>query len=103
MAKGSTIRQARYDSTHCKGFYLKLNNVYDSDIIDKLSGLESKQGYIKQLIRQDLARTCSVPGSSVPVSFGQASMDMLKEKAAAQGISVPDLIAVIVNEQLLRT
>ena len=101
MAKGSTIRQARYDSTHCKGFYLKLNNVYDSDIIDKLSGLESKQGYIKQLIRQDLARTGSDKGS-VSVSFSPAAMSILEENAKEKGLSVSDLVSVIVNEQLIR-
>ena len=57
MATKATERQRRYDSTHCTGFYLKLNNATDSDIIEKLATLESKQGYIKQLIREDIART----------------------------------------------
>lgn len=54
MATKATIRQARYDSTHCTGFYLKLHNVNDADIMAKLATVESKQGYIKQLIRQDI-------------------------------------------------
>ena len=57
MPTKATIRQARYDSTHCTGFYLKLNNETDADVIEKLLTMESKQGYIKQLIREDIART----------------------------------------------
>ena len=67
MATKATERQRRYDSTHCTGFYLKLNNETDSDVIYKLSKLKSKQGYIKQLIREDIARTRSVHDTdSVP-------------------------------------
>ena len=34
---------------------LKLNKHTDSDIIEKLSTVPSKQGYIKQLIKADIA------------------------------------------------
>ena len=61
MAKNSTIIKARYDATHTKPYYFKLHLEYDSDIINKLDNVESRQGYIKQLIRDDIARTCSVP------------------------------------------
>jgi hypothetical protein len=44
----------RYDKTHCKGVYLKLNLRTDADIIEKLASVPNKQGYIKQLIRRDL-------------------------------------------------
>lgn len=57
MATKASERQKKYDSTHCTGFYLKLNNVSDADIISALAEKESKQGYIKQLIRDDIART----------------------------------------------
>lgn len=46
--------QNRYDKTHCKGVYLKLNLRTDADIIEKLAIVQNKQGYIKQLIRRDL-------------------------------------------------
>lgn len=59
MATKATERQRRYDIVHCTGFYLKLHNENDSDIIAKLSTMKSKQGYIKQLIREDIARTRS--------------------------------------------
>lgn len=108
MAKSHSIAQAKYDKEHCKVYTMKMNLVNDSDVIDHLEQQQSKQGYIKDLIRQDIARTrsvpCSpVPTSSVPVSLCKASMEILEEKAAEKGISVPDLIAVMVNEQLLRT
>ncbi len=66
----SKIRaNAKYDSTHCTGLYLKFNNGTDSDILEKLSSVPNRQGYIKSLIRQDIG-TCSVPKQtdSVPVS-----------------------------------
>lgn len=49
--------QERYDRYNTKGFYLKLNIKTDADIIKALSTKKSKQGYIKQLIREDLARS----------------------------------------------
>lgn len=35
---------------------LKLNNNTDKDIIEKLASVPSKQGYIRALIRQDIAK-----------------------------------------------
>lgn len=35
---------------------IKLNNNTDKDIIEKLASVPSKQGYIRALIRQDIAR-----------------------------------------------
>ena len=66
MAKSHSIAQAKYDSTHCKSYSLKLNLENDSDIIDRLEEVESKQGYIKELIRQDISRTCPEKAGSVP-------------------------------------
>ena len=74
MAKSHSIAQAKYDSTHCKYYTLKMNLETDSDIIEKLSTVESKQGYIKQLIREDLARTRT---DSVPVSESDNDMEPL--------------------------
>ena len=61
MAKKHSIAQAKYDSTHCKYYTLKMNLVTDSDIIDILSEQDSMQGYIKQLIRDDIKRTSTRP------------------------------------------
>ena len=57
MAKNHSIAQAKYDSTHCKYYSLKMNLENDADVIARLTEVESMQGYIKQLIRDDIART----------------------------------------------
>ena len=62
MATRKSINQSNYDRKHCRTYGLKLNLATDADIIEKLSTVDSMQGYIKQLIRQDIARTC--PGSA---------------------------------------
>jgi len=61
MADTRTQIQARYDAKNRKSFAIKLNYNYDSDIISKLESVESVNGYIKQLIREDITRTGSVP------------------------------------------
>ena len=61
MADTRTQIQARYDAKNRKSFAIKLNYNYDTDIIEKLKTVESVNGYIKQLIRDDIARTGSVP------------------------------------------
>ena len=66
MAKKHSVAQAKYDSTHCKYYSFKFHLVNDADVIDRLEQQETKQGYIKQLIRQDIARTCSKKAGSVP-------------------------------------
>jgi hypothetical protein len=43
-----------YDSQNTMQIKLKLNTKTDKDIINKLRSAQSKQGYIKQLIRADL-------------------------------------------------
>lgn len=45
---------AKYDKTNIQGLYIKLHKTKDKDIIDKLESVESKQGYIKKLIREDI-------------------------------------------------
>lgn len=56
MPTKATQRQARYDSTHTVRISLKLNRSTDADILAKLATVDSKQGYIKMLIRADLAK-----------------------------------------------
>lgn len=45
----------KYDATHTIRIGLKLNKGTDADIIEWLSRLENRQGYIKKLIREDIA------------------------------------------------
>ena len=48
--------QAKYDAEHTTGVYLKLNKKNDADILDRLASVSNKQGYIKELIREDIKR-----------------------------------------------
>lgn len=48
--------QAKYDKDNTKQYRLKLNISSDRDIIDRLAAVDNKQGYIKRLIREDMAR-----------------------------------------------
>lgn len=61
MAKNATIIKNRYDKKHMKQYLLKYHLVNDADIIEKLDSVPSKQGYIRNLIREDIARTGSIP------------------------------------------
>lgn len=45
----------RYDAKTAYKVGLKLNKKTDTAIIEKLESVESKQGYIKRLILQDIA------------------------------------------------
>lgn len=45
---------AKYDSQNTVTVHLKLNRRTDADIIDRLGLSGNKQGYIKDLIRQDI-------------------------------------------------
>lgn len=96
MPKKSTVNQYKYDATHCRTFRMKLNLTIDADIIAKLTSVPSIQGYLKQLVRKDLSDTVSV-------SFPDPTLESLKERAEKIGVSVPDLVKIIVSEQLIRT
>jgi len=45
---------AKYDAANTKQIHLKLNRKTDADILEQLEKQESVQGYIKQLIREDI-------------------------------------------------
>lgn len=53
-SKAQLAAQARYDAKNTIQIHLKLNTTTDADIIKKLEEVESKQGYIKELIRVDI-------------------------------------------------
>ena len=46
---------AKYQKKNTRMFTLRLNLNTDMDIINKLEQVENKQGYIKKLIRTDIA------------------------------------------------
>lgn len=56
MPLPATERQARYDAANTAQVKLKLNIVTDADILAHLAQQDSKQGYIKALIRADITK-----------------------------------------------
>lgn len=51
--------QARYDRANTKQVLLKLNRNTDGDILERLQQVGNVQGYIKALIRRDIAESGS--------------------------------------------
>lgn len=45
-----------YEKNNCTRVSIKLGNKTDADIIEQLNKQENKQGYIKQLIRNDIRK-----------------------------------------------
>lgn len=65
MAKTSEAQiraNKKYDAANTRGVYLKLNITHDADVIAWLEEVaqrdpvKGKQGYIKDLIRKDMAK-----------------------------------------------
>lgn len=56
--------QARYERDKCTRVAIKLVNNTDADIIAHLDSLPNKQGYIKALIRADIARKSKSDGET---------------------------------------
>ena len=56
MSSNHTVAQAKYDKVHRRVYGFRLHNEIDKDIIEKLSSVPSMQGYIKQLIRNDIKK-----------------------------------------------
>ena len=52
--KRTSLRSDKYDKVNTKKICIKLNIKYDSDIIEFLNSLSNKQGYIKNLIRENI-------------------------------------------------
>jgi len=56
--KKSTAKE-RYDARTAVRISLKLNKGTDADVLQRLEDVPSKQGYIKTLIRADIAKAKS--------------------------------------------
>ena len=57
MATEAQKRAVRkYDDANTTKVMLKLNDRTDKDILEQLEKVGNKQGYIKQLIREDMKR-----------------------------------------------
>ena len=48
--------QQRYSKKYMKNVALPINTKTEQDIIEKLNSVPNKSGYIKQLIRADIAK-----------------------------------------------
>ena len=92
MATAAQIKAtAKYDKANTTGFYVKFNNKTDKDILEYLSSVPNKQGFIKDLIRQ--AMNSSVPDRTiVPVSVPNKFMNDLKKEAKENHMTVPALL-----------
>jgi len=49
-------RRYKYDQLHTVQIRIKLNRKTDADILARLAEQENRQGYIKQLVREDISR-----------------------------------------------
>lgn len=54
--KAQIAASARYNTANCRQFKLMLNKQTDAEIIAKLESVDNIQGYIKSLIREDIAK-----------------------------------------------
>ena len=56
VSEAQKAASAKYDASHTVQIKLKLNTKTDADILARLDEVESKQGYIKELIRADMEK-----------------------------------------------
>ena len=61
MTEAKRRANAKYDRTHTRLITLKLNKKTDADILKMLDECGNKQGYIKNLIRNDMLNRNSNP------------------------------------------
>lgn len=54
ISEKKKISNARSAKKNTRGIYLKLSINTDADILSKLDSVDNKQGYIKELIRNDI-------------------------------------------------
>ena len=56
MATKESLRKMERDKLYTRFYGIKLNQHTDPDVIARLDAQPSMQGYIKRLIREDIAR-----------------------------------------------
>lgn len=63
MSRSEAVKraQAKYDEKYrksgaTKSYHFKCHTIHDADIIEELESKESKNGYIKDLIRADIEK-----------------------------------------------
>ncbi len=55
LANAARVKR-EYDKANARTFSLKFNIKTDADILQHIDTIDNKQGYIKRLIREDIAR-----------------------------------------------
>lgn len=55
MGNNHTRACRRYQNQNGKQYHLWMHSIKDADIIHRLDEQDNKQGYIKRLIREDIA------------------------------------------------
>lgn len=61
MPTKRSIRDARYNAASSRRYPLKLNVRTDAQLIARLDEVASVNGYIRRLIREDIARNPQLP------------------------------------------
>lgn len=56
MEQSDIDSRVAYAKSHLKQVLFRLHNVYDADIIAFLDGMENRQGELKQILREEMAR-----------------------------------------------
>lgn len=56
MTKAQLRASRKYDDANTQRIFIKLNKKTDADILEHLGKEKNKQGYIKELIRNDIKR-----------------------------------------------
>ena len=56
MSEALDRARRKYDKENTVVVTIKLNKKTDADVIEKLASVDSKQGYIKALIRADMEK-----------------------------------------------
>lgn len=81
--------QTRYRKATLVNVQLQFNRNTDSDIINHLQTIPNKQGYIKQLIRADIAKTEKGDQTMIDVKYFDAAValmdDEIREEIHASG------------------
>lgn len=80
MPKRQTIAMAKYDKTHRRTYGFRLHNEIDADIIKKLASVPSMQGYIKQLIREDIMRDSAPDLNPQPAPEHMQNLSVVEQK-----------------------
>ena len=71
--------KAKYDARTAKYISLKLNQNTDRDIIEFLELQENTQGYLKRLIREDMAK---LPEGTIAAKHIKRLLESAKNKTA---------------------